>query len=196
MALADIVTKIKVDAQTQARLMLDEAQAQAAVLVDEARTKAERESGARLADAEKRAKREANTVMVNARLSARDELLSHKRSIVEDVLAATVGAIRDMDDTSYVQFMAQQIISYARGGERVWPSEADAHRLDSVIKQLGASNLGSAFEVEPGFAPIKSGFMLVGEKTSYDLSHEAIVESHRRELEPLVAASLFEHDNA
>lgn len=191
MALSDIIAKIESDAAAEAARIVSTAEKRAEGIRAAAREKADAYTAEVLAAAKTVAKRESDTVVVNARLRGRDDLVAARRQLVEEALAGAAEAIASLPDDRYAAFLAARIASMARGGETLSFGKLDAAREKAVRAELSrvAPELDLAASAEA--APFDRGALLTGDRVRADLSLQALVEARRDELEMAVAAVLF-----
>jgi len=190
-ALADIIAKIESDAAEEAAGIVAVAEEQAATRLADARSKAEAHTAEVLQAAATAAKREADTVVVNARLHARDAEVTARRALVEEALHAAAEAIAQLPDDRYAAFLASRIAGAAKGGESLSLGSEDAERATRVSAALSALAPDLSLVVSDTPAPFLRGALLTGDRVRVDLSLDAIVEERRDELEMIVARALF-----
>jgi vacuolar-type H+-ATPase subunit E/Vma4 len=190
-ALADIISKIRSDAELEAAQLLDSAQRRADTIDAAARADADGHRKAVLARAESDARREADRIVVSARLVARDAALTQRRTLVDEVLQLTTGALAAAPDAEYATFLARRIAEVARGGEVLRFGAADLARADSIVEALRMIAPGLDLSVASDAAPFERGALIEGDRVRADLSLAAIVEERRDELELVVATALF-----
>ena len=191
MALADIITKIRADADDEAGRILAAAQTRAAEIVERAEQRAGEQRAATLAEADTDARREADRIVVSARLAARDEALARRRELVDTALQRAAETLAALSDIEYAAFLSRRIASVARGGETVRFGSADLARAETVLEALRMNTPGLTLAVADEPAPFERGALVEGSRVRADLSLTAIVEERRDELELAVAEVLF-----
>lgn len=191
MALADIITRVQSDAESEAAAIIDRAQARADAARAEATAKAKAFHEEAIATARRDGEREAARVIVSARLAGRDSGLADRRALIETVLAQTALALTTLPDADYATLLARRIASAARGGETVRLGSADSGRRESIAEALRLIEPGLVvvFSDEP--APFERGAFVEGSRVRADLSLSAIVEERRDDLELVIASTLF-----
>jgi len=193
MALADIIGRIESDAGAEARAVLESARARAAGIIAEAEAAAARSAEEHVAAAERDARSEAQTLLANARLTARDEALAAKRALIDRVLAEAEERLVALPDTDYLALIARGVARQARGGDTVRIAPADAVRLAGLPEAADAA-AGRPLELrvsdEP--APLDRGVTLSRDRVSSEVSARSLVEARRDQLVALVASVLFE----
>lgn len=191
MALADIIARLHADAEAEAAAIKTAGDERVAEALAAARAKAD----AILADAtelaETVASRESATVVVNARLRARDEAVAARRALIEKALNQAADAIAELPDERYALVLAKRIAQTAGGGETVSFGRLDAGRADAVMRAVkeSAPQLLLTQSGEP--APFDRGVLLTGDRKRVDLSLGSLVDERRDELELAVAGVLF-----
>jgi len=196
-ALADILNRIDVDANSEAQAVVDAAQAETDRLLEDARSQADDAADALVRAAAREASLEAQTMLANARLQARDSLLSAKREVLDRALVLLEERIVGMTDAGYTEFLARAIVAAARGGERVMVAAADATRLAGLSAAVAANAGGSLVLVyDDTPSDIEHGVMLLGDRDSVDLSIAGIIDGQREELLMRLAARVFGDEEA
>lgn len=191
MALADIITKIEADAREQADAVLAEAQRKASELLEQSRAKAEREASKMRAAAQAERDRDAETIVVKARLAARDAMVGRHRQAVEDALAATVEALGELPDETYLPWLAEHVLSSARGGETLLVGKLDAPREDKLREELARRAPELQLGRSSSAAPFDRGALLLGDRVKADLSLQTLVMDQRDELELVIARTFL-----
>jgi len=193
-ALADIIARIASDAATEADAIVLEAEQRASQIVTAAQAKAKRETAQTLDAASVESARAAETVVVKARLAARDALVARQRELIGEALAATAEALAALPDERYVPWLAGRIAAVARGGERLALGSADQSRATAIMQAVAAAAPDLQLEQAPQAAPFERGALLQGDRVRADLSLEAIVSDRKDELELVVARALFSEE--
>lgn len=191
MALQDIIERIEGDASAEAGRLLDTAGARADAIREEAEARAAAQTAETLASAGQAARREADTLVVNARLRVRDEELASRRARLDDVLVRVVAALAELPDSEYAEFLAKRIADAGRGGERLLLGAADVSRAPAIAAALARIAPELKLVVTDGAAPFDRGALLVGDRVRANLSLQAIVEERRDDLELVIARVLF-----
>lgn len=191
MALADIIERIEADATTEASAIEAVAAERAEAALTAARAKAQAESARVIAAAEHDSARDAETIVVNARLRGRDAFVAAQRALIDEVLVAAAQHIADMPEDEYARFLARRIAGVARGGETLSLGALDAPRAPAVTAALSelAPELELVASVSP--APFERGVLLAGERVRVDLSLPTIISDRADDLESVAAAVLF-----
>lgn len=191
MALADIINKIGADAAEQAAGIVAEATRRAERTVSAAAATAERQRSAILDDADERSRKEAETIVVKARLAARDALVEARRAEIAETLAQVSFALAGLPDDRYTPWLAARIVEAARGGETLALGSGDTGRERAIRDEIAriAPDLSLGTSGTP--APFERGALLTGDRVRADLSLEAIVADRTDELELVAARALF-----
>lgn len=198
MALADIVQRIEREGVAEAYVVVSKAQEQADELVCDAREDAERARARTLQTGAREARAEAERILATARLDARDRAVAARHALMERVLLAARDAVLAVADAEYADLLARRIVHAARGGETVLVAAADASRLARSLRAAVAratdADLGLVWSGE--VADVEHGVVLRGDRTSFDLSVDAVLEERRGELAMLAADVLFGEEEA
>lgn len=191
MALADILTRIARDSDAEKTAVLSAAREQADAIVADAKEWADAHRVQVVESAQAAAAREADTILVNARLAARDAEVLARRELIDEALAATAEALAALPDAEYARFLAQRIVPVARGGETLLFGSEDLARRDVVIQEIGRIAPDLALSASDAPAPFARGALLESARVRADLSLTALVEERREELEIVAARALF-----
>ncbi len=194
MALVDIIARIEGDAESEAAQITRAADERVAAILAVARDKAAAHTAATVANAEASASREAGTIVVNARLRARDEAVAARRALVEEALTGAAESIAALPDDRYAEFLGARIAAAVRGGEKVAFGSADAARAGKIAAAVKKAVPDVSFAVSDASAPFERGALLTGDRVQADLSLRAIVEDRRDELEMAIASVLFDEE--
>jgi len=196
MALTDIIRRIETDADVDADAIVREAKEQAKAVMEETHSRATALLAHAKGEAERTARQDAETMLANARLRARDRALSARHELVERVLVEVEQSIVDMPDDEYARLLAKRLIAAARGGETVRLGAEDAARLGTLLPdavRAEAALVGSKVEFIFAKDPMDlgRGVILEGERMTVELSPRSIVAVKRDELAGKVDELLF-----
>ena len=198
MALADILNRIDVDANSEAQALIDAAQAEADRLLADARAHADEAADAIARSAAREASLEAATLLANARLEARDALLSAKREVLDGALVRLGEHIVAMPDAALhgVSRPRHRGRCPRRRDACSWrlPTRAGLPDLRAAVEAAAGRDLGLVFD--EAAADIEHGVMLLGERDSVDLSIAGIIDGQREELLMRLAALVFGDEGA
>lgn len=192
MALADIIEKIKADGVKEAEQIVSAANEQASEIVAHAQEVVASERARALAHSEEVARREANIILVNGRLKARDTELEHKRAVIDEVLSEVVAEIEGLDAASFAELIVSKALATSYGTEQLLIAGLSSGQVTAITDALHKRQSGITVQVDAK-ADEKSQptILLQGDGVSVDLSPAALVEQSRRELEPMLAGVLF-----
>lgn len=192
MAIADIISRIENDAQAEAAAIVAAAEERADSLVAAARAEAEREAARIKAHEAEVARVQAETLLANARLTARDALLGAKRDLAERALATARETLEALPDDEYAAFIAREIARAAVPGQRAQIASADADRLaglDSLVVLHGID-----VEID-GIAPdLARGVRLEGDGVMVEVSPAAYMAEHHDDLLHVAVRGLFQEE--
>lgn len=189
MAIADIITRIELDAQAEADALLEAARERAEAVVAAARADAERDAAhirSRGADV---ARVEADTLLANARLAARDALLGAKRELAERVLDEARERLESLPDDEYAAFIAGEVVRVAVPEQVVRVAATDSQRLASLGERLAAA--GAPVTVAGEAAGLAHGVRVEGDGVRVEVSPAAYVAERHDRLLPLAVRALF-----
>lgn len=200
MALEDIIEKIRTDAATSARSILDESETRAAEMIAHAQAQAAEEAQAKLDAANQRAKNDAETVRVNGRLEANKVVLGARRQVIDETYAALIDSLPKLPRDKYAALLGREIVRATHEGEKWTLGTADASDpalveavTCAVATALSDAGKSYSLEYDAGLrVPFAHGAYVKGNRTEVELSPEAIVNANKRALEPLFARRLFE----
>jgi len=190
-ALADILTRIDTDSESESGAILEAAQERADSILAEATSRADAHRAQVAAAATAAAAREADTIVVNARLAARDAEVTARRALLDEALAAAADALAALPDAEYSRFLAERIAEVARGGETLSFGADDASRRDLVTQELARIAPQLTLQVADEPAPFARGALLEGARVRAELSLSSLVDERREELEIVMARVLF-----
>jgi len=190
-ALADILTRIDGDTGAEVAAILSAASERAESLVADAGKRGDAHRAEVAASAHAMAVREADTIVVNARLAARDSEVTARRLLIDDALVAAADALAALPDAEYARYLASRIAASARGGESLRFGSADTGRATLVVDEL--SRIAPRLDLKVGdeAAPFERGALLEGPRVRADLSLAALIHERRDDLEVVVARVLF-----
>ncbi|MDO8848861.1 MAG: hypothetical protein Q7W51_10805 [Coriobacteriia bacterium] len=189
MAITDILTRIETDAAAEAADVLGAAQAESARIIAQAEAALDAERVAAIAAAEHDAAEEAATLLANARLRVRDDLLGRKRALAERVLDRARGQLEALPDSEYLEMIAAGVAKAATGGGTLAVAAADAKRLAGLPARLDAAGVRVTPASDP--APLDHGVLVTGDRVRQEISPAALIADHRDSLLLVAARSLF-----
>jgi len=190
-ALADILTRIDGDTSDETRAIVTAAEQRAENILAEATARADAHRAEVAAAATAAATREADTIVVNARLAARDAEVTARRALLDEALAGAADALAALSDADYARYLAARVAEAARGGETLSFGSADIGRAKAVTDELARIAPALTVTVADKPAPFERGALLEGSRVRADLSLTALVEERRDDLEVVVARVLF-----
>lgn len=190
MAIDDIVTRIAGDAQDESAVLLAAANADVQRLADEARARADARQAAAIARGRADAERDAATLLANARLAARDAMLSARRALDDEALARVAEELVALPDARYGALLAREVAVSTEGCTSIRLGFADADRLRTGLPAaLSAAGVVVPVDSEP--ADVEYGVVLLGDRLRVEVSAAAIVAARRDTLLADVDALLF-----
>ncbi len=189
MAIADIITRIEDDARAEAAAIVAAAQERADALVAAARAEAERDAAHIKARGAEVARIEADTLLANARLAARDAMLQARTDLAEQVLEGVREALESLPEDEYAAFIAREIARAAIPGQRVLLAPADADRLGGLQARL--DELGMKVPVTGEATELARGVRVEGDGVRVDVSPAAYVAEHHADMLQVAVRELF-----
>lgn len=192
MAIADIITRIEHDAVAEADTLLAAAQERADAKVAAARAEAQRDAARIKARGAESAQVEAQTLLANARLAARDAFLGARKELAEQVLAGVRDALEALPDDEYAAFIAREAARVAVPGQRIRIAAADAGRLADIGSLVAAHGIELAVEGEA--ADLARGVRVEGDGVRVEVSPAAYVAEHHGDMLQIAVRELFSEE--
>ena len=189
MAIADIITRIELDAQAEADALLAAARERAEAAIAAVRAEAERDAARIRARGAAGARVEADTLLANARLAARDGLLGAKKELAEHVLDEARARLESLPDDEYAAFIAREVVRVAVSGQVVRVAPADSEKLASLGERLAAA--GAPVTVAGEATGLARGVRVEGDGVRVEVSPAAYVAERHDRLLPLAVRALF-----
>ncbi len=190
-----ITGQIGADAQREMDELLSQATAQAGRIAAEAAAQAEAETAALLRQGgEDAARREAQSARL-ATLEGRKLLLAAKGETVSLAFDRALDALAALDDGDYIPLLSGLAVRASRTGrEQIFFSQRDRNRVGKAVVTRANEALGArgALTLGEGTRPIRGGLILVDGRVETNCSLESLIRARREELEPQVAAALFD----
>ncbi len=196
MAVEDILSKIRADADEAGRGILAEAKRDADAVLARAREKAEAERARLRARAKQRSDEEKNRIVTLAKLAARRDLLAEKQDLIGRVFDETRKSIAAMPADEYGRFIKRLLKrTVETGDEEVIVGEGerriDQKLLDEVSAEFGKPG---GLRLSGERRAIDGGFILRRGKTETNCALDTIIRDARERLETDVAGILFGRD--
>lgn len=120
-------------------------------------------------------------VISNAELSARDEILKAKQSMIGKVFAMAKESLKNLNEEDYINFLKNRLSTLKlKGSETLIVPE----KMRAKVKKLGLANVSDAEAVD-------SGFLLRDGNIIMNFSFDSLVDFLREELEGEIANELF-----
>lgn len=194
MALPDILAKIKSDMDAVAQTVLAEGEQHVAQIEAQTAAEIEEYTACEQAAAHKRATQAVGTVLIDARLQARDKVLRAYRQALDEVFAHSARMFQTLDDDRWLHIFVPRIVEQARAGEQIALGSKDFGRVTLLQDALGRTEGQRSLTVSDRPADFEYGVLITGEKTCVDLSVEQIIEAIRRAVEPDIQRILFDKE--
>lgn len=180
--LDNLIQKIKLDAQSQAEVILKEADKKKEEIVNGQVNVALEEKAKIIEKAEKDAEIINSRILSNADLKVRDEILKAKQEVIDKVFLLAKEKLMNLDDKEYIEFVKNQISTLVLTGEETLIVPQNRKEL---IKSLGLNLNVSEKETIP------SGFAVVNKNIRLNFSFETLIDFLREDLETKIAQELF-----
>lgn len=193
MAVEDILSRIKADADETGRGIVAEAKREADAVLDRARAKADVERARLRARAKQRSDEERNRIVTLAKLSARRDLLNEKQGLIGRVFDETRRSIIAMPADEYGRFIKSLLKrTVETGDEEVIVGETerriDQKLLDDVSREIGKPG---GLRLSGERRRIEGGFILRRGRMETNCALDTILRDARERLETDVAVILF-----
>ena len=192
-----IIQRILDDANSKAAEIKVAAEEKIRAAEADARQNAARKQEHLLEQARKEAEEQKRRIIGVAQLEARKDLLSAKQELISEAFEKSLDQLAGMDDRSYLAIIQGMLLSLVETGtEKVICSARDQKRIpnglwkeinESLVKKGKKGNLELAKETRD----IRGGFILQAEGVEMNCSFESLLELKRDQLEPEIAAVLF-----
>jgi V/A-type H+-transporting ATPase subunit E len=185
------------DAQSRVKELLAEAQEKADAIIGAAEEEAAQKKGQVLEDAGKEATEQKRRILGMAQLEARKETLEAKQALIAEAFQQALRKMADLEEEVYFDYLRQMLlVSIKTGTETIILSPRDRERIPakfwkSLERELKASGRGGKITLGPASPEMEGGFILQAEGLEINNSFNALLSMHREELEPEVAAILF-----
>ncbi len=193
-----IIQRILDDANARAESIKADARDKAKAVENEAREKASRKEEQILDQAKKDAEEQKRRIIGVAQLEARKDLLAAKQEMIGKAFEAALEQLLNLDDRAYFSMIHDMLLEYVETGtETVMFSAGDLERIpDNFWQEINQALVkqGKKGELKLSDEPrdIRGGFVLQAEGVEINCSFESLLEMKRDELEPEVAAVLFQ----
>jgi len=193
-----IIQRILDDANARAESIKADARDQAKAIENEAREKASRKEEQILEQAKKDAEEQKRRIIGVAQLEARKDLLAAKQEMIGKAFEMALEHLLNQDGRAYFSMIHDMLLEYVETGtEKVMFSTGDLARIpDNFWQEVNEALLkqGKKGELKLSDEPrdIRGGFILQTDGVEINCSFESLLEMKRDELEPEVAAVLFQ----
>lgn len=185
MALADIISKIKSDAEAEAKRITDEAENQAQDIIASADGEASSVTSLGQTDAERAASKTRGRIVAGATHEAKFAVQAFRVSLIERVFGDVEKTLSKLSKDEYAAFVESRAKTLPeKEGALTVSSERKDETLE-VLKKMGVH----ATQTEE--KPLLGGFVLETKTAVYDHSIRTLVKQARNEHSGLVARTLF-----
>ncbi|HHX88120.1 MAG TPA: hypothetical protein GX693_08110 [Firmicutes bacterium] len=193
-----IVQRIITEGRSRAEAIVSEAKQKAAQMISEAEKTAASQRKRALERTRIQMEEQKQRILGAAQLEARKDLLKAKQDIIDDVFKRALHELSNLDQDSYFQLLSKMLLATAeKGDETVILSPRDKQRIpagfwEEINRSLKKAGKKGALAPAEETRDIPGGVILQAEGVELNSSFSALLEMHREELEPVVAALLFE----
>ena len=178
--LENILNKIIEDAKTKADEIIKEAEEKQHIVVekreDDAKFLADKINEISIKEREELLKRAKSS----AELKARDDILSEKHKVIDEVLEKAIGELENLSEEDFVKFVKNNVEGVEEKNSIL---DVPSKYRDAVKK----ADLG--FKVSD--TDVERGFVLHNGNLIYNGDFKALVKSEREDLEKFLAEKLF-----
>ncbi|HHW69825.1 MAG TPA: V-type ATP synthase subunit E [Clostridiales bacterium] len=196
-----IKNRIIEDAQKEANKIIEEAQKKAADIIASKEREAEEKRQTILKENEILGEEQKRKLLSAANMDIRKYELSVKLKLIDEAFEYVLEKIKDMSDEEYEELLLNMLLgSSLKGNEEVvFPKEPGRVPDSSIIKQLNkrlkADGKQGKVKVASDGGDFKFGFVIRSDGVELNNSFETILNVMREEIEPEVAAILFEDES-
>jgi vacuolar-type H+-ATPase subunit E/Vma4 len=195
MSIKEITARIAADARDQVSLIEESAARDAARRIKEAEIEAARKVEAGAVEGVKIAERERRQAAAAAKLAGRDQTLSAKRELLDDVVAGARERFKTMGDKDYENLLAGLIAAHAAGWQEIVfdpgvPAAVKAEIIEKAnvrIKEIGGQPVKESKESRE----IGPGFILKSGRIEENRSFETLLSAAAETLEADMVSLLF-----
>lgn len=189
--------KIMAEAKSDAEAMLANARAKEADIIAKAQAEADAKTAKILAAVDKQVSERRRRHQTIAELDARKAILAAKEELIEDTFTQAIARLQEMDTQSYTELMSAMLLAVTQTGtEEIIVSAADKPRfspelLAQVNQELTLLGKEGSLTLAEETRETKGGFILRSGDIEINCSFAALLRMQREQLEPEVAAILF-----
>lgn len=197
MSIKNILAKILGDAESRVQAIHAAGYAQEEAGLAQAKQEAAAQGEGIVADAEARVAEDEARLLTAARLDARKKLLAVKQSVMEEAFTAALAGLRALSlDEQRELIKAMMLSAVETGEEKIVCALEDREIfqpsfLDGVNAALVAQGRPGRLTLSADNRPTGGGFYLLGENLEINVTFPLLLKSIREQLEPEVAAVLF-----
>ncbi len=196
-----IKERIIEDAEKEANRIIEDAQKKAADIIADKEREAEEKRQATLKKSEVLGEEQRRKMLSAANMDIRKHELSVKLKLIDETFEHVLEDVRNMSDDEYEELLLNMLLgSSLKGTEQVvFPRESGRISRHKIIKQLNrrlkAEGKPGKIEVATDAGDFEFGFIIRSGGVEMNNSLEAILNTMREEIEPEVAAILFEEES-
>ena len=195
--LNNLTSKILKDAEERKDSILAEAESERAKILEKKNKEAVALESQMLEKAKMEAQTRKERVISGAELTARNEKLKAKQSVIKEVFEMSVDELCKLSDKEYVSFIKNNILSLdIEGDENLILNEegkklVDGDLLKEINKELASKGKKGGLTLVAENGSFRGGFVLEKNGIEINNTFEALVNSLKEELEFEVARELF-----
>ena len=192
-----ILEKIQGDARQQAAEIKREAEEKAAAIISAAEDEAAKSKEKILKKAKETAEEHRRRIRIITQLEGRKAVLQAKEDMLEEVFAASLQKLRELDAEAYRKLLRPMLLAaITTGDEEIIISPEDKERItpefiESINQEIKDKKKGKGLTLSRETRPLNGGFVLRSGHIEINNSFAALLRQHREELEPAAADILF-----
>ena len=183
-----LAERIVLDAQEEARAVLDQAQE----VILGIQKESEKAVSARRAELSSQRTSAVKSLIggyqTRASLDAKKDALRKKRAVIDAAFTRAYDAVLALPQSDRKEICARMIQAHAEGGEQVLPAKADRASLAAIIAAMPEKKLSLAKDD----AANDGGFVLLGDGYEKDCSFRSLLDTVRDAEETAVYQLLFD----
>ncbi|MEG2353503.1 MAG: V-type ATP synthase subunit E [Clostridium sp.] len=193
----NLTSKIMEDAQLRANSIIDEAKQEESKIILKKVSEAKNIQAQLIEKAKEEAIRKQERIISSAQLKVRNDKLSAKQEMINNVFKSSIEILSNMDSERFLLFMEEAILNSELIGTEtlIISNEFKSYVTPEVLKNINDKlvKLGRSGEVHlaNGDRNVKSGFIIAENGIEINYTFEELVDSYREEIGYEVANALF-----
>lgn len=176
MALEDIKKAIISDAQKQSELIIEDASKKAQKIISDTQTQERKKTEKILAKAKEEAKLIAKSIVINAKIKSKKDLLLEKKEIISKIVKRLEKNLINSSDNIYekiILFQLKKLSEIKLSEITIIPCEGKKQIIEKVAKKIFEKiTIGQEDNSIPG------GLIALSGETKFDLSIKSLIEEN------------------